>query len=69
MCESTLDITDRYEAQQRLALLSRASRIGTGLDAVRTTEELAEVAVPDFADEVTVELTSAVFAEEEGSST
>ncbi|MGW2288686.1 SpoIIE family protein phosphatase [Streptomyces phaeochromogenes] len=65
VCESAFAVTDRYEALQRLALLSRASRIGTGLDAVRTAEELAEVAVPDFADEVTVELTATVFAHEE----
>ncbi|WP_405852283.1 SpoIIE family protein phosphatase [Streptomyces sp. NBC_00090] len=44
-------------ARERLTLLYDAGvRIGTTLDVVRTAEELAEVAVPRFADAVTVEL-------------
>ncbi|MFI8849673.1 SpoIIE family protein phosphatase [Streptomyces sp. NPDC053499] len=44
-------------AAQRLELLYTAGlRIGTTLDVVRTAEELAEVAVPRFADVVTVDL-------------
>ncbi|NBE53430.1 SpoIIE family protein phosphatase [Streptomyces boluensis] len=48
-------------ARERLQLLYDAGvRIGTTLDVVRTAEELAEVAVPRFADFVTVELLDAV---------
>ncbi|MCM2424778.1 SpoIIE family protein phosphatase [Streptomyces sp. RKAG337] len=61
MCEESVDITDRYRAQQRLALLVRAgARIGTTLDMSRTARELAEVAVPQFADAITVDLLEAV---------
>ncbi|MEU3461023.1 SpoIIE family protein phosphatase [Streptomyces sp. NPDC006733] len=61
VCEESVDITDRYRAQQRLALLVRAgARIGTTLDMGRTARELAEVAVPQFADAVTVDLLEAV---------
>ncbi|MEV7414141.1 SpoIIE family protein phosphatase [Streptomyces sp. NPDC089919] len=48
-------------ARGRLELLYDAGgRIGTTLDVVRTAEELSEVAVPRFADFVTVELVDAV---------
>ncbi|MFJ2607208.1 SpoIIE family protein phosphatase [Streptomyces sp. NPDC087425] len=54
---TVVDITERHRARQRLALLDRAGqRIGRTLDIVRTTQELADVAVPDFADLVTVDL-------------
>jgi serine phosphatase RsbU (regulator of sigma subunit)/PAS domain-containing protein/anti-sigma regulatory factor (Ser/Thr protein kinase) len=44
-------------ARQRLGLLYEAGvRIGTTLDVVRTAQELAEVAVPRFADAATVDL-------------
>lgn len=57
VCEEAVDITERHRAEQRLALLVRAgSRIGTSLDVVRTAAELVEVAVPRFADAVTVDL-------------
>ncbi|MCX4538369.1 SpoIIE family protein phosphatase [Streptomyces sp. NBC_01669] len=53
-------------ARERLQLLYAAGvRIGTTLDVVRTAEELAEVAVPGFADFVTVELLDAVRRGEE----
>ncbi|KJY45106.1 protein phosphatase, partial [Streptomyces sp. NRRL S-444] len=55
------DVTDRYRARRRLALLNRASaRIGTTLDLAQTTRELAEVAVPDLADAVSVDLLESV---------
>ncbi|WP_028814404.1 SpoIIE family protein phosphatase [Streptomyces flavidovirens] len=61
VCEETMDITDRYLAQQRLDLLVRAGgQVGTTLDMARTAQELAEVTVPQFADEVTVDLLEAV---------
>ncbi|WP_435190564.1 SpoIIE family protein phosphatase [Streptomyces sp. bgisy126] len=53
-------------ARGRLDLLYQAgARVGTTLDVVRTTEELAAVAVPRFADFVTVELLEPVLDGEE----
>ncbi|MFJ8693293.1 SpoIIE family protein phosphatase [Streptomyces roseolilacinus] len=61
VCEETVDITDRYLAQQRLDLLVRAGGlVGTTLDMSRTARELSAVAVPRFADGVTVDLVDAV---------
>ncbi|MFF7713147.1 SpoIIE family protein phosphatase [Streptomyces sp. NPDC087659] len=55
-------------ARRRLQLLYDAGvRIGTTLDVTRTAEELAEVAVPRFADVVTVELLDPVLHGEEPS--
>ncbi|MFC8552374.1 SpoIIE family protein phosphatase, partial [Streptomyces sp. NPDC057273] len=55
-------------ARERLQLLYEAGvRIGTTLDVVRTAEELSEVAVPRFADFVTVELLEPVLRGEEPS--
>ncbi|MFJ3233963.1 SpoIIE family protein phosphatase [Streptomyces sp. NPDC086787] len=60
--EESVDITDRYRAQERLSLLVRAGkRIGASLDVRRTAAELADVAVPQLADEVLVDLPPAVF--------
>ncbi|MFJ9407167.1 SpoIIE family protein phosphatase [Streptomyces sp. NPDC101393] len=53
-------------ARERLRLLHDAgARIGSTLDVRRTAEELAEVAVPRFADLVTVELVEPVLNGEE----
>ncbi|MBB4984711.1 SpoIIE family protein phosphatase [Streptomyces nymphaeiformis] len=65
VCESAFDITERYEAQRRLELLSRSSSIGTTLDGVRTCEEFLAVAVPDLADTGWVDLAESVLAGEE----
>lgn len=60
VCEDAFDISDRYRVQERLALLVEAGRsIGTVLDVVTTAEEIAEVAVPDFAATVRVDVTRA----------
>ncbi|MFF1396199.1 SpoIIE family protein phosphatase [Streptomyces sp. NPDC058287] len=67
VCEASVDITDRYEAQARLALLSRASGIGTTLDVAKTAEELTELVVPDLADSVRIEVAESVLAGEEPS--
>ncbi|MGD3111026.1 SpoIIE family protein phosphatase [Streptomyces sp. YGL11-2] len=51
------DVTDRYRARRRLALLNEAgARIGTTLDVERTARELADVAVTGLADCVSVDL-------------
>lgn len=61
VCEETMDVTERYLAQQRLDLLVRAGgRVGTTLDMARTALELSAVTVPQFADEITVDLLEAV---------
>ncbi|MFE4614563.1 SpoIIE family protein phosphatase [Streptomyces sp. NPDC056747] len=53
-------------ARSRLQLLYEAGvRIGTTLEVVRTAEELAEVAVPRFADFATVELLEPILRGEE----
>ncbi|MEU6507538.1 SpoIIE family protein phosphatase [Streptomyces sp. NPDC046942] len=58
---TVVDITDRHRARQRLALLDRAGeQIGRSLDIVRTAQELADVAVQDFADFVSVDLLESV---------
>ncbi|MEU1179883.1 SpoIIE family protein phosphatase [Streptomyces sp. NPDC005820] len=54
---SAHDRTEQYWAHKRLQLLSDAgARIGSTLDVTRTAQELTDVAVPEFADFVTVEL-------------
>ncbi|MFI1030358.1 SpoIIE family protein phosphatase [Streptomyces sp. NPDC020951] len=51
------DITEKYWAHKRLMLLAEAStRIGSTLDVTRTAQELADLAVPEFADFVSVDL-------------
>lgn len=53
-------------ARRRLELLSEASeRIGTTLDVTRTAQELAETAVPQLADFVTIDLPEAVLRGDE----
>lgn len=53
-------------ARERLDLLYDAgARVGTSLDVTRTAEELADLAVPRFADFVVVDLYDAVLAGEE----
>ncbi|MFE3329705.1 SpoIIE family protein phosphatase [Streptomyces sp. NPDC059176] len=61
VCEDAFDISDRYEAQRQLSLLVEAGRrVGSTLDVVLTADELAEVAVPEFATLVDVDLAAAV---------
>ncbi|WSQ07041.1 SpoIIE family protein phosphatase [Streptomyces sp. NBC_01231] len=58
---SAHDVTEQHLARQRLVLLNDASvRIGSTLDLARTAQELADVAVPRFADFVTVDLLPAI---------
>jgi serine phosphatase RsbU (regulator of sigma subunit)/anti-sigma regulatory factor (Ser/Thr protein kinase) len=63
LCYIVVDVTDRWRARQRLALLSDiGARIGTTLDVSRTAQELADVAVPDLADFIAVDLLEPVLA-------
>ncbi|MFI9757012.1 SpoIIE family protein phosphatase [Streptomyces sp. NPDC051963] len=60
------DVTDRHRARRRLALLSEAgARIGSTLDVARTAHELAEAAVPELADALSVDLLEPVTRGEE----
>ncbi|MFG2477808.1 SpoIIE family protein phosphatase [Streptomyces fagopyri] len=69
VCEDAFDVTDRYLAQRRLALLVRAgSQIGRTLDVTRTVTECTEVSVPGFADAVVVDLVEGVTEGEEPAS-
>ncbi len=61
VCYMGMDVTDRWRARERLALLSEASaRIGGTLNVLATAQELADFAVPRLADFVTVDLLEAV---------
>ncbi|SEB81193.1 SpoIIE family protein phosphatase [Streptomyces sp. TLI_105] len=63
VCETGVDISERYVAQQRLALLSRAgASIGGTLDMRRTAGELGDLVVPEFADAVVVGLFASVLS-------
>ncbi|CAL9630173.1 SpoIIE family protein phosphatase [Streptomyces sp. Tu 3180] len=58
---TVVDITERHRARQRLALLDRAGEyIGRTLDIMRTAQELADVAVPELAEFVVVDLLETV---------
>ncbi|MGP3977155.1 sodium/proline symporter PutP [Streptomyces sp. 8N114] len=61
-----VDVTERWQAQERLALLNDASaHIGSTLDVTRTAQELADDAVPSLADFVAVDLLDLVISGEE----
>ncbi|WP_393084691.1 SpoIIE family protein phosphatase [Streptomyces sp. LN704] len=55
------DITARARADARLRLLNRAAtNVGTTLDIFRTAEELCDLAVPELADSMTVDVIDSV---------
>ncbi|WP_326584597.1 SpoIIE family protein phosphatase [Streptomyces sp. NBC_00481] len=57
VCLSAHDITEQYWARKRLQLIAEASKhIGSTLDLTRTAQELADVAVPEFADFISIDL-------------
>ncbi|MEU9860811.1 SpoIIE family protein phosphatase [Streptomyces sp. NPDC047971] len=61
VCYAVVDITDRYRARLRLALMALASeRIGRSLDIIGTAQDLSDVAVPGLADVVAVDLLDSV---------
>jgi serine phosphatase RsbU (regulator of sigma subunit)/anti-sigma regulatory factor (Ser/Thr protein kinase) len=58
---TVVDVSERYRARRRLALLDRAGQhIGRSLDVLQTAQELADVAVPGLADVVSVDLLESV---------
>ncbi|MFE5814507.1 SpoIIE family protein phosphatase [Streptomyces sp. NPDC056479] len=67
---SFVDVTERHRAaaeadraRRRLALIADAStRVGTTLEVERTADELAEVATPDLADVVAVDILDSALA-------
>ncbi|WP_431999487.1 sodium/proline symporter PutP [Streptomyces sioyaensis] len=61
-----INVTERWRAQERLALLNDAgARIGSTLEVTRTAQELAEEAVPSVAEFVAVDLLDSVMRGEE----
>ncbi|WP_230885356.1 SpoIIE family protein phosphatase [Streptomyces spinoverrucosus] len=60
-----LDVTERWNARQLLSLVNDAgTSIGRTLDVMRTAQELADFAVPRFADFVVVDLLETVLSTE-----
>jgi PAS domain S-box-containing protein len=61
VCAISVDVTESRRAQERLAILSEAgTRLGGTLDVTRTSQELADLAVPLFADYAAVDLEHSV---------
>ncbi|MFF7355798.1 MULTISPECIES: SpoIIE family protein phosphatase [Streptomyces] len=65
VCYLVQDVTERWTARQLLTMVNEAgTSIGTTLDVLRTAQELADFAVPRFADFVIVDLLEAVLSTE-----
>ncbi|MFF3462702.1 SpoIIE family protein phosphatase [Streptomyces sp. NPDC002619] len=65
VCYMVTDVTERWHARQLLALVNEAgSFVGRTLDVMRTAQELADFAVPRFADFVAVDLLETVLSSE-----
>ncbi|SOD91173.1 SpoIIE family protein phosphatase [Streptomyces sp. Ag109_G2-15] len=65
VCYMVLDVTERWTARRLLSLVNEAgTRIGTTLDVLETAQELADFAVPRFADFVAVDLLEPVLSTE-----
>ncbi|MCX4740629.1 SpoIIE family protein phosphatase [Streptomyces antibioticus] len=65
ICYMVLDVTERWTARHLLAMVNEAgTSIGTTLDVLRTAQELADFAVPRFADFVVVDLLEPVLSTE-----
>ncbi|MGW1028249.1 SpoIIE family protein phosphatase [Streptomyces sp. NPDC002577] len=57
VCLSAHDITEQHWARKRLQLIAEAGkRIGSTLDVTQTAQELADIAVPELADFISVDL-------------
>jgi PAS domain S-box-containing protein len=60
-CTINADMTESRQAHERLAVLSEATnRLGSTLDVMQSSQELADLAVPLLADYVTVDLEQSV---------
>ncbi|MFH8342376.1 SpoIIE family protein phosphatase [Streptomyces sp. AM6-12] len=65
ICYMVLDVTERWAARRILSMVNEAgTSIGTTLDVLRTAEELADFAVPRFADFAVVDLLEPVLGGE-----
>ena len=65
VCYMVQDVTERWHARRLLTLVNEAgTRVGTTLDVLRTAQELADFAVPRFADFVIVDLLEPVLSAE-----
>jgi PAS domain S-box-containing protein len=65
VCYMVQDVTERWTARQLLTMVNEAgTSIGTTLDVMRTAQELADFAVPRFADFVVVDLLEPVLSTE-----
>ncbi|MEU1188184.1 SpoIIE family protein phosphatase [Streptomyces sp. NPDC005859] len=65
VCYMVQDVTERWDARRLLSLVNEAgTRVGTTLDVMRTAQELADFAVPRFADFVIVDLLEPVLSTE-----
>ncbi|MCN9241879.1 SpoIIE family protein phosphatase [Streptomyces sp. RY43-2] len=63
VCYMVMDITERWKARQLLMLVNEAgTSVGRTLDMARTAQELADFAVPRFADFVVVDLLESVLS-------
>ncbi|MFF7216961.1 PP2C family protein-serine/threonine phosphatase [Streptomyces sp. NPDC008238] len=61
MCTISVNVTESRRARERLAILSEAStRLGTTLDVMHTSQELADLAVPLLADYVALDLEQSI---------
>ncbi|WP_351231460.1 SpoIIE family protein phosphatase [Streptomyces sp. NPDC002133] len=61
VCTISVDVTESRRARERLAILSEAgTRLGSTLDVMQTGQELADLAVPLFADFVAVDLEQSI---------
>ncbi|MFI5677277.1 SpoIIE family protein phosphatase [Streptomyces cellulosae] len=67
VCLSAHDITEQHWARKRLQLIAESGRrIGSTLDVTRTAQELADVAVPELADFISVDLLTSLDEESAG---
>ncbi|MEV6056754.1 SpoIIE family protein phosphatase [Streptomyces sp. NPDC052107] len=65
VCYMVQDVTERWNARQLLTMVNEAgTSIGTTLDVMQTAQELADFAVPRFADFVVVDLLEPVLSTE-----
>jgi PAS domain S-box-containing protein len=65
VCYMVSDVTERWNARRLLSLVNEAgASIGRTLDVMRTAQELADFAVPRFADFVVVDLLDPVLSTE-----